>query len=63
MYSSAADNAKGAHTMTSTKKGIGPTLADRLIAGEPCRSVGDLQRVRGIGPSKAAAVWAHFCGR
>ena len=30
--------------------GIGPTLAQRIIAGRPYRSLKDLDRVKGIGP-------------
>ncbi len=30
--------------------GIGPTLAQRIIAGRPYRSIKDLDRVKGIGP-------------
>lgn len=30
--------------------GIGPTLAQRIVAGRPYRSIKDLDRVKGIGP-------------
>jgi len=46
--------------------GIGPALAERIVAerrrGGPFRSLRDLQRVRGIGPRKAArlAGWLRF---
>ena len=46
--------------------GIGPALAERIVAerrrGGPFRSLQDLQRVRGIGPRKAArlAGWLRF---
>ena len=43
--------------------GIGTTLAARLVADEPYRSVADLQRVSGIGDVKANAIWDHFCRR
>lgn len=36
--------------------GIGPALAARIEAGRPYRSVADLDRVRGIGPKKLAAL-------
>lgn len=41
--------------------GIGPTLADRIVAardggGGPFRSADDLQRVKGIGRMKVAAI-------
>ena len=36
--------------------GIGPALAKRIIAGRPYSSLQDLQRVRGLGPSKVAAL-------
>jgi len=29
---------------------IGPALAARIVAGRPYRSIGELRRVRGIGP-------------
>ncbi len=34
--------------------GIGPALANRIIAGRPFRSVDELDRVRGIGPRRLA---------
>ena len=46
--------------------GIGPTLAERIIAERerngPFANLLDFQRVRGIGPKKAAmlAGWVHF---
>ena len=46
--------------------GIGPALADRIIAeratGGPFADLVDLQRVRGIGPRKAAGLagWIGF---
>ncbi|MEE8290835.1 MAG: phospholipase D-like domain-containing protein [Candidatus Tectomicrobia bacterium] len=36
--------------------GIGPTLAQRIIAGRPYRNMQDLQRVKGIGVRKLAAI-------
>lgn len=39
--------------------GIGPTLAERIIAGRPYTSVDDLDRVSGIGPKRLAALRAR----
>jgi competence protein ComEA len=36
--------------------GIGPALAARIVAGRPYRTVADLDRVRGIGSVKLAAL-------
>lgn len=36
--------------------GVGPRMAARIAAGRPFRSVADLERVRGIGPKKRAAL-------
>lgn len=36
--------------------GIGPTLAQRIVAGRPYRTVADLDRVSGIGPARMAAL-------
>ena len=36
--------------------GIGPRMAARIAAGRPYRSIADLERVRGIGPKKRAAL-------
>jgi DNA uptake protein ComE-like DNA-binding protein len=36
--------------MLSTLPGVGDTLAHRIIAGRPYKTVDDLQRVSGIGP-------------
>jgi competence ComEA-like helix-hairpin-helix protein len=33
-------------------KGIGPVLAERIIAGRPYRTVDDLLKVKGVGPKK-----------
>jgi len=33
-------------------KGIGPVLAERIIAGRPYRTVDDLLKVKGIGPKR-----------
>lgn len=33
-------------------KGIGPVLAERIIAGRPYKTVGDLRKVKGIGPKR-----------
>jgi competence protein ComEA len=36
--------------------GIGPALAQRIVEGRPYRAVEDLDRVKGIGPRKLAAL-------
>ena len=36
--------------------GVGPSTAAAIIAGRPYRSVADLERVKGIGPAKLAAL-------
>ncbi|PRP91015.1 photosystem II complex extrinsic protein precursor U [Enhygromyxa salina] len=36
--------------------GIGPKLAERIVAGRPYAQVGDLAEVRGIGPVRLAAL-------
>lgn len=36
--------------------GIGPALAGRIIAGRPYASVDELERVKGIGPKRLAAI-------
>ncbi len=36
--------------------GVGPALAARIVAGRPYRRVEDLDRVKGIGPKKLAAL-------
>ena len=36
--------------------GIGPALARRIVQGRPYRTVSDLDRVKGIGPRKLAAL-------
>ena len=33
-------------------KGIGPVLAERIIASRPYKTVDDLLKVKGIGPEK-----------
>jgi len=40
-------------------KGIGPVLAERIIAGRPYRTVDDLLKVKGIGPKKLEKIRAH----
>lgn len=35
---------------------VGPALAARIIAGRPYRSLADLDRVKGIGPSTLSAL-------
>ena len=41
--------------------GIGAVLSERLAGAQPFSDRSQLQAVRGIGPAKAEAVWAHFC--
>jgi competence ComEA-like helix-hairpin-helix protein len=41
-------------------KGIGPVLAERIIAGRPYRTVDDLLKVKGIGPKKLENVRPYF---
>jgi hypothetical protein len=40
------------HDELASLPGIGPTLAERIIAGRPYASVEELDRVRGIGPKR-----------
>ena len=41
-------------------KGIGPVLAERIVAGRPYKTVDDLLRVKGIGPNRLANIRAYF---
>ena len=41
-------------------KGIGPVLAERIIAGRPYRTVDDLRKVKGIGPKKLENIRPYF---
>jgi competence ComEA-like helix-hairpin-helix protein len=41
-------------------KGIGPVLAERIIAGRPYRTVNDLLKVKGIGPKKLENIRPYF---
>lgn len=41
-------------------KGIGPVLAERIIAGRPYRTVDDLLKVKGIGPKKLETIRPYF---
>ena len=41
-------------------KGIGPVLAERIIAGRPYRTVDDLLKVKGIGPKKLKNIRSYF---
>ena len=41
--------------------GIGPVLSGRLVAAQPFSSTAELQAVKGIGPVRADAIWAHMC--
>ncbi|MCB9702715.1 MAG: helix-hairpin-helix domain-containing protein [Myxococcales bacterium] len=39
--------------------GIGPVLAGRIIEGRPYAAVAEVDRVKGIGPAKLAAIQAR----
>ncbi len=41
-------------------KGIGPVLAERIIAGRPYRTVDDLRKVKGIGSKKFENIRPYF---
>ncbi|MBI5205759.1 MAG: helix-hairpin-helix domain-containing protein [Nitrospirae bacterium] len=41
-------------------KGIGPILAERIIAGRPYRTVDDLLKVKGISPKKFETIRPYF---
>ena len=41
-------------------KGIGPVLAERIIAGRPYRTVDDLLKVKGIGPKRLEKIRPYF---
>ena len=41
-------------------KGIGPVLAERIIAGRPYRTVDDLLKVKGIGPKNLENIRLYF---
>jgi competence ComEA-like helix-hairpin-helix protein len=41
-------------------KGIGPVLAERIIAGRPYRTVDDLLKVKGIGPKRLEKFRPYF---
>ena len=41
-------------------KGIGPVLAEKIIAGRPYRTVDDLLKVKGIGPKKLENIRPYF---
>jgi len=41
-------------------KGIGPVLAERIIAGRPYRTVDNLLKVKGIGPKKLENIRPYF---
>jgi competence ComEA-like helix-hairpin-helix protein len=41
-------------------KGIGPVLAERIIAGRPYRTVDDLLKVKGIGPKTLENIRPYF---
>ena len=42
-----------------TLPGIGPKLAQEIIAGRPFKTIDELDRVKGIGPKKFAQIRAH----
>lgn len=39
-----------------TLPGVGPKLADEIIAGRPYKTIDELDRVKGIGPKKLAQI-------
>ena len=41
-------------------KGIGPVLAERIIAGRPYRTIDDLLKVKGISPKKLENIRSYF---
>lgn len=41
-------------------KGVGPVLAQRIIAGRPYRTVDDLRKVKGIGPKTLENIRPYF---
>jgi len=41
-------------------RGIGPVLAERIIAGRPYKTVDDLLKVKGIGPKKLEKIRPYF---
>jgi len=41
-------------------RGIGPVLAERIIAGRPYKTVDDLLKVKGIGPKKLEKFRSYF---
>ncbi|CAN5175840.1 hypothetical protein BH20VER2_BH20VER2_00150 [soil metagenome] len=41
-------------------KGLGPVLAERIIAARPFKSADELQNVKGIGPKKYDQIREHF---
>jgi len=41
-------------------RGIGPVLAERIIAGRPYRTVDDLLKVKGIGPKRLENIRPYF---
>ena len=41
-------------------KGLGPVLAERIIAARPFKSADELQNVKGIGPKKYEQIREHF---
>jgi len=41
-------------------KGIGPILAERIIAGRPYKTVDDLLKVKGIGPKRLEKFRPYF---
>jgi len=44
-------------------KGIGPVLAERIIAGRPYKTVDDLLKVKGIGPKRLENIRPYFLVR
>ncbi len=48
-------NRAGVRELTSLA-GVGPRLAEAIVAGRPYRAIGDLSRVRGLGRVRLAKV-------
>ncbi len=42
-----------------TIKGIGPVMAEKIIAARPYKSINDLLKVHGIGPAKLKDIAPH----
>ena len=57
---SPTSNKRNINTMTKAEieslPGIGPKLADTILVGRPYRSMKELQKIKGLGPKKLAAL-------